>query len=159
MKLKEKIEAKGLMAKDFAKLVKVDNSMLSRYMNYKCLPTPSTMETICKGLECEVEDIYEPSEITFKKGKKSVRTEFDNYKVTVRLPREAKAKIYHALKVCGYRNVSYWITRCYERLLAQCEIIEKAERKKASCENKTPSNVKSYRLVEKDNGNIVAEKI
>ena len=157
MKLKEKIEEKGLTANELARLVKVDAPTISKFKNYKVLPIPATMESICNVLDCEVEDIYEPSEINFKKCKKSVRTEFDNYKVTVRLPREAKAKIRKALKICGYRNVSYWINRCYERLLAQCEIIEKAQRKKASCQSKTP-NVKSYRLVEKDNANIITEK-
>ena len=131
MKLKEQIKKSNLTHRELAEKVGTDVSWISRFNNYKCLPIPATMEAICKALKCEVNDIYTDDEITFKKGKKKgASVDFANYKVTVRLPREAKEKIHKALKVCGYKDVTYWIYRCYERLLAQEEIIEKAQKRK-----------------------------
>lgn len=131
MKLQKLLEEKELKGKELAEKVGTDASMISRFTNYKCLPIPPMLEEICKALGCEIADIYEDSEIYVKHKKKAVRTEadFENYKVTVRLPRDAKAKIREALKVCGYKDVTYWIYRCYERLMAQYEIIKRAEKR------------------------------
>lgn len=130
MKLQKQLDKANITSKELAKEIGTDASMVSRFNNYKCLPIPATMEAICKALNCEVNDIYTNEEITFKKGKRTVsESEYENYKVTVRLPRNAKEKIHKALKVCGYKDVTHWIYRCYERLLAQQEFVEKAERK------------------------------
>ena len=131
MKLQEQMSKKNLTGKKLAEQIGTDVGMVSRFNNYKCLPIPPMLEEICKALECDINDIYEDSEIYVKRKKKSVRTEadYENYKVTVRLPREAKGKIREALKVCGYKDVTYWIFRCYERLISQYEIIKKAERR------------------------------
>ena len=53
------------------------------------------------------------------------KKEKDIYKITVRLPKEARKEIKDALKVCGYKDVTYWIWRCYERLLNQKDILIK----------------------------------
>lgn len=131
MKLQEQLTKNEMTGKELAEQIGTDVSMVSRFNNYKCLPIPPMLEEICKALGCEINDIYEESEIYVKPKKKAVRTEadFENYKVTVRLPRDAKAKIHEALKVCGYKDVTYWIYRCYERLITQYEIIKKAERR------------------------------
>ena len=131
MKLQEQLTKKEMTGKELAEQIGTDVGMVSRFNNYKCLPIPPMLEEICKALGCEIVDIYEDNEIYVKPKKKAVRTDadFENYKVTVSLPRDAKAKIHEALKVCGYKDVTYWIYRCYERLLAQQEIIEKAQRK------------------------------
>ena len=130
MKLEKQLKKANLTSKELAKEIGTDASMVSKFNNYRCLPVPATMEAICKALNCNVNDIYTNEEITFQKGKRTVsESEYENYKVTVRLPRDAKAKVHKALKVCGYKDVTHWIYRCYERLLAQQEIIEKAERK------------------------------
>ena len=156
MKLQEKILEKGLTNKELAQKIGSDAPMVSRYTNYKCLPIPKTMEEICKVLSCVVEDIYSEEEITFNRCKsKKVNADLKNYKITVRLPRESKEKIHNALKVCGYKNISYWLYRCYERLLIQSEIIEKA-RKKASRTTEKPLNIKRYSI--KNNKTIIANK-
>ena len=131
MKLDKQLKKANLTSKELAEQIGTDASMVSKFNNYRCLPVPATMEAICKALNCNVNDIYTNDEITFKKGKRTVsESEYENYKITVRLPRDAKAKVHKALKVCGYKDVTHWIYRCYERLLAQQEIIEKAEKKK-----------------------------
>ena len=131
MKLQKQLSKANIMSKELAEKIGTDASMISRFTNYKCLPIPPMLEEICKALGCEINDIYEDSEIYVKPKKKAVRTEadFENYKVTVRLPRDAKAKIHEALNVCGYKDVTYWIYRCYERLITQYEIIKRAEKR------------------------------
>ena len=130
MKLEKQLKKANLTSKDLAKQIGTDASMVSKFNNYRCLPVPATMEAICKALNCTVNDIYTDNEITFKKGKrKAVESEYENYKITVRLPRDAKEKVHTALKFCGYKDVTHWIYRCYERLLAQQEIIEKVGKK------------------------------
>lgn len=131
MKLQKLLEEKELKGKELAEKVGTDASMISRFTNYKCLPIPPMLEEICKVLGCEIADIYEDNEIYVKPKKKATRTEadFENYKITVRLPRDAKGKIHQALQTCGYKDVTYWIYRCYERLMAQYEIIEKSKKK------------------------------
>ncbi len=143
MKLQEQLTKKEITSKELAEKIGTDASMVSRFNNYKCLPIPHMLEEICKALDCKINDIYEDSEIYVKPKKKATRTEadFENYKVTVRLPRDAKAKIHQALQTCGYKDVTYWIFRCYERLITQYEIIKKAERREKlkATKNKMPN--------------------
>lgn len=131
MKLQEQLTKKEMTGKELAEKIGTDVGMVSRFNNYKCLPIPPMLEEICKALGCEINDIYEDNEIYVKPKKKAVRTEadFENYKITVRLPRDAKSKIRQALKTCGYKDVTYWIFRCYERLITQYEIIKRAEKR------------------------------
>jgi DNA-binding Xre family transcriptional regulator len=131
MKLQEQLTKKEMTGKELAEKIGTDVGMVSRFNNYKCLPVPAMLEDICKALNCEINDIYSNEEITFKKAnKRPASGDFTNYKITVRLPRDAKEKIHKALKVCGYKDVTYWIYRCYERLITQQEIIEKAQKRK-----------------------------
>ncbi len=131
MKLKEKRVEKNKKQEELAKTIGVDVPMLSRFENYQCLPVPKTMDKILTALDCELEDIYEPHEVYVKPRKaRKCSDEADIYKITVRLPKEARREIKNALKTCGYKDVTYWIWRCYERLLKQKEIIEKAREKK-----------------------------
>lgn len=130
MNLQNQIIKSNLKSKDLAEKVGTDASMISRFNNYKCLPIPSMLEKICNVLNCNISDIYNDDEIYMKRSKKSKRkSNYENYKITVRLPRDAKGKIHQALQTCGYKDVTYWIYRCYERLMAQYEIIEKAKKK------------------------------
>ncbi len=130
MNLQNQIIKSNLKSKDLAEKVGTDASMISRFNNYKCLPIPSMLEKICNVLNCNISDIYNDDEIYMKRSKKSKRkSNYENYKITVRLPRDAKDKIHQALEVCGYKDVTYWIYRCYERLMSQYEIIEKAKKK------------------------------
>ena len=159
MKLQEQITKKQMTSKEFAKKLNVDEPTVSRFVNYKCLPIPSTMKNICELLECKVDDIYSEQEISFKECKrKRQENEYSSYKVTVNLPREAKEFLHKALKSCGYKDITYWIYRCYERLQAQYKIIEKAEKKKAIRTTEQPL-VRRYRLIRKSNNNSISNGI
>lgn len=59
---------RGVMQKDVLADVRkveprVDNPLLSKFVNDVCLPSPRTLESICKSLSCAPLDIYDPREI------------------------------------------------------------------------------------------------
>lgn len=138
MRLHEQILKTGKTKKEIAQEVKTDAPMLSRFINYKCLPIPTMMDDICKVLGCDVEDIYDANEISFTKKKKAKR-KTENYKLTVELPKEARDFLKRNIKKCGYRDITDWIMKCFLRLKKRYEIICEYERKKASQEEKPQS--------------------
>lgn len=131
MKLKEVRQNKKIKADELAKKVGVDTPTISRFENYKCLPVPKMLEKICEILGCKISDIYQDKEIYIKhsiQGKRKSE-ELTSYRLTVNLPKDAKEFLHKALPKCGYKDITYWVYRCYERLQAQYEIILKAEKK------------------------------
>lgn len=143
MNLKLIREQNGLKGYELAKAVGTDASMISRFENYKCLPTPETMDGICRELSCGVADIYEPIEITYKipeSAKRKKPKPADKYRLTVDLPAEAQEFLSRAIRKCGYKDITNWVTWCYERLQAQYRLILQKEKNLASaadqCETK-----------------------
>lgn len=133
MKLREIRISRNKQQKELAKAVGTDEPMLSKFEHYKCLPIPSMMKDLCRELECEATDIYEPNEMYYQGGIKvsssKTRKQSEVYHLTVNLPPEAREVFKNALKKCGYKDITYWVYRCFERLKAQYEIILKAEKK------------------------------
>ena len=135
MNLKLIREQKGLKGRELADAVGTDASMISRFENYKCLPTPETMDGICRELSCSVADIYEPIEITYKipeSAKRKKPKPADKYRLTVDLPAEAQEFLSRAIRKCGYKDITHWVTWCYERLQAQYRLILQKEKDHAS---------------------------
>lgn len=133
MKLREIRKAKGRQQKELGNAIGTDEPMMSKFETYKCLPIPSMMKLLLKELDCKIEDIYEPNEIYLNANKSTQNqeaSELDCYRLTANLPREAKEFFKKALKKCGYKDITYWVYRCYERLIKQYEIITKAEKEK-----------------------------
>lgn len=122
-KLKELRIAKGRQQKELAKAIGTDESMMSRFENYKCLPIPPMMNALLKELDCQIEDIYEPHEVysqmtvapTKKRKHKS-----DIYRLTAELPKEAKEFLNcGALQKLGFKDITAWVNHLYERLKKQ----------------------------------------
>ena len=130
MKLRELLQQKGIRQQELAKSVGLDEPMISKFMNYKCLPIPPDMKLICEFLNCAITDIYLENEIYMKEHKESsVSKEPEWYNLTVRLPRNAKDLLNKAnLKKCGYKDITQWITRCYERLEKRINKINQKEK-------------------------------
>lgn len=144
MKLKEKRLEKEIKQKDLAEAIGTNEAMLSRFENYKCLPTPPMMDSLTKELGCEISDIYEDNEVFYKKKKVGgKKKEKGVYKLTVRLPIEVRDLLEKALPKCGYRNITAWIDRCVERLKKQYEYICAAEEKKKK--DSTPTDQSSVK--------------
>ena len=121
MNLKGILEKKNKKAKDLAIEIGIDEPMISKFVNYKCLPIPAQMKSICKSLDCKVSDIYKNEEIfyqeTTKKQPKSAE-ELNSYNLCVRLPNEARKYLASAnLQRLGYKDKTQWIMDCYKRLV------------------------------------------
>lgn len=126
MRLKEVLEEKNVKAKDLAKIVGTDEPTMSKFINYRCLPIPKTMEKICKQLECTIEDIYKDNEVFYKKQKKSHKKDSNSgetlncYKLTAVLPNEARKYLASDnLKALGYRSVTDWVWCCLRNLMLE----------------------------------------
>ena len=119
-------------AKDLATEIGTDEPMISKIINYKCLPVPLMMLAICKTLDCKIEDIYEDEEVYYKtsetlhKASASISSKnnakqakgLDSYNLCVKLPNEARNILARDnLRKVGYKDLTQWIWKCYRDLL------------------------------------------
>ena len=125
MKLREIRIREGRQQKELGRAIGTDEPMMSRFENYKCLPTPQMMEKLLKELNCSIEYIYEPHEI-YLQVKKTARPANEDkpererrYHLSVRLPPEEKDFFKLALKECGYKDITDWVSRCLDSLKEQ----------------------------------------
>ena len=100
--------------------------MMSRFENFKCLPIPSMLSKLTEELGCTVDDIYEPHEIylqgvTVKASAPKAKKNTEVYHLTVNLPPEAREFFKTALKKLGYKDITDWANRCFERTRRQYE--------------------------------------
>ncbi len=114
--LKRVRRERGLKAKELATMVGTDAPMISRIEHGLCLPIPEMMTRILEVLECEITDVFTPEQVTYKELKaksaeeKKPAPEF--YRLSARLPREAKDFILRAVKALGYKGVQEWVCAC-----------------------------------------------
>lgn len=116
MRLKERRRLRGLKAKTLGKSIGLDESMISRFENYRCLPTPPDMEKLCRALGCTVRDLYDPAEIRYAAPPRAGGTP-SAYRLTVDLPPDARERVREAVTLLGYGSMTAWITDCYVKLM------------------------------------------
>lgn len=149
---------RGVMQKAVAEKVhktdpRVDTSLLSKFVNDVCLPTPRTLETICKTLACAPLDIYDPAEITLapptsaqeaagggnadnpapsaEAAKKRERRRVKGlYNLTVEIPRDVAERVFasEALRKLGYLSKSDFVRQAVAALDARLFTIEAKEK-------------------------------
>ena len=118
--------AKGRQQKELAQKIGTDEPMMSRFENFKCLPIPSMLSKLTEELGCTIDDIYEPHEIylqgvTVKASAPKTKKNTEVYHLTVNLPPEAREFFKTALKKLGYKDITDWANRCFERTRRQYE--------------------------------------
>ena len=132
MNLKQIRLAKGLQQKELAISVGTDEPMMSKFENYKCLPTPPVMTCILKELDCKIEDIYEPHEVFYEppaKRSQKRKRKSDVYRLTAELPEEAREFFKSgALQKCCFKDITSWANWCYEQLKKKYEEICEKEK-------------------------------
>ena len=132
-RLKEIRISKGRQQKELARSIGTDEPMMSRFENYKCIPIPAMLKRLTEELGCNVEDIYEAQEIYLQgvsarsKAPKE-RKNTETYRLTVKLPSEARATLKAALKKCGYKDITDWVNRCFEKTMKHYEKILSKEK-------------------------------
>lgn len=143
---------RGIMQKDVLADVRktdprVDNPLMSKFVNDVCLPLPKTLETICKTLSCAPLDIYDPREIelvpqtddatgggqstTEAAAKKRARRRDKNlYNLTVEIPRDVAERVFApaALRKLGYLSKSDFVRQAVAELDARLSTIEQKEK-------------------------------
>lgn len=144
---------RGIMQKDVLTDVRkidprVDNPLLSKFVNDVCLPLPKTLESICKTLSCTPLDIYDKCEIdlipktddeTSGGGKSTTskaikertrRREKNLYNLTVEIPRELAERVFapDALRKLGYLSKSDFVRQAVLKAAADLSTIERNEK-------------------------------
>lgn len=151
---------KGIMQKDLLERVRrtdrrVDKSLLSKIANDICLPTPITLDCICKTLSCDVLDIYDSREInllqnsskyaennaantvaTARKDRGGLSHGDNIYNLTVELDRTIAERIFSkkALRALGYlsktdfvRQAVYALDKKYQKILEKENAVKGAD--------------------------------
>ena len=137
MKLKQMRLARGIQQKELASLIGTDEPTISKFENHKCLPTPDMMERLLQALNCSIFDVYERSEITYRKPKKVPTAPQEWYRVSGRVPIALKNDLQVALKGCGYSSIGEWLLQCAERLQAEYAIRQKQEETPSTADQST----------------------
>lgn len=149
---------RGVMQKAVAEKVHktdphVDTSLMSKFVNGVCLPTPPTLATICKTLACDPLDIYDRAEITLapptsaqgaagggnadnpaptaEAAKKRERRRVKGlYNLTVEIPRDVAERVFapEALRKLGYLSKSDFVRQAVAALDARLSTIEAKEK-------------------------------
>lgn len=148
---------RGVMQKAVAEKIhktdpRVDTSLLSKFVNDVCLPTPRTLETICKTLACDPLDIYDRAEITLapptsaqnatgdgnadnpapsaEAAKKRERRRAKGlYNLTVEIDRDVAERVFapEALRKLGYLSKSDFVRQAVAALADRLSTIEAKE--------------------------------
>ena len=149
---------RGVMQKAVAEKVHktdphVDMSLMSKFVNGVCLPTPPTLATICKTLACDPLDIYDRAGITLapptsaqdaagggnadnpaptaEAAKKRERRRVKGlYNLTVEIPRDVAERVFapEALRKLGYLSKSDFVRQAVAALDARLSTIEAKEK-------------------------------
>lgn len=156
-KYKKVMIQRGVMQKTVSEKVhktdpRVDTSLMSKFVNDVCLPTPRTLETICKTLACKPLDLYDPAKITLtpptseqeaagggnagkhtptaEAAKKRERRRVKGlYNLTVEIPRDVAERVFapEALRKLGYLSKSDFVRQAVAALDARLSTIEAKE--------------------------------
>ena len=146
---------RGVMQKEVSENVhkidpRVDSPLLSKIINDICLPTPRTLETICKTLACKPLDIYDPREIALvppqeatgdgiedkpapsaeAARKRQRRRDKGLYNLTVEIPRDIAERVFapEALRKLGYLSKSDFVRHAVVKLDERLSTIEAKEK-------------------------------
>ena len=120
---------------------RVDKNLLSKMVNYVCLPIPKQAKAICDYLNCEITELYDPSELPLvsqlekpkpekpKKKKKSVE-----YNLHVQIERDLADRVFSKenMKRLGFVDKASMIRSFIlqqDRKLARMAAKEKASKK------------------------------
>lgn len=136
---------------------RIDKPLLSKIVNDICLPTKSTLESICKTLRCDVLDIYDQQEIDLLPNKidltvadvkvnaqhnnKNVSNKSNIYNLTVEIDRNTAQRVFSksALKKLGFSNKTDFVRYAVNELVKKLDEIEQKEKNRYWYSNKIKS--------------------
>ena len=144
-KFKTLLDSQNKQQKDLLEVIRkqdprVDKSLLSKMVNYVCLPIPEQAKAICDYFDCEITELYDPSELLLisqlekpkpekpKKKKKPIE-----YNLHVQIERDLADRVFSKenMKRLGFVDKASMI-RSYllqqDRKLARMDAKEKASK-------------------------------
>lgn len=135
MNLQEKRKELGIEQADLAEKIGTNAPMMSNFEHHKCLPVPMMLKAICRELNCDILDIYNPEEIYVAKTKrKGSSDEKSCYRLTSELPDRARYTFSSEnLKKCGFKNLRDFIWQCWKWLEKKQSQINKKTTKHSDC--------------------------
>ncbi|MCM1237638.1 MAG: hypothetical protein NC489_46845 [Ruminococcus flavefaciens] len=148
---------RGVMQKDVSESIRrvdprVDTSLMSKFVNDVCLPTPPVLNAICKTLSCTPLDIYDPREIDLAPksdadvetpatgGGQAVKADTERsrkrrrennfYNLTVEIDRNVAERVFapDALRKLGYLSKSDFVRQAVAALDARLSTITEKEK-------------------------------
>jgi hypothetical protein len=127
-KYKEVIKTSGISQQELTNRIheqdaRVDKSLMSKFVNYVCVPTPAQVRAINNILNCETEQLYTPEELQYGIGggcsQSTARRRRSNvYNLTVEVDRELAERVFspEAMRLLNISSKSDYIRQCLLRL-------------------------------------------
>lgn len=120
---------------------RVDKALLSKMVNYVCLPTPQQVNVICKTLNCTITELYKPNELIVipkLSNSKKPYTPSGMTNIHVQAPMQLVQRVFskESMVKLGITNKSDCIRDYIEELAKRLDRIEAKERK----QNGKPNN-------------------
>lgn len=118
MLLSQKKQQKELLQAVRKKDPRVDTTLLSKMVNYVCLPIPEQAKVICEYFNCEITELYDPSELLLvsqlekpKPEKPKSKKKPIEYNLHVQIERDLAEQVFSKenLKRLGYADKSSMI--------------------------------------------------
>lgn len=154
---KKVMTQRGVMQKDLLDDVRrtdtrVDKSLLSKIVNDVCLPTPPTLDSICKSLSCTALDLYDVREIelvpkhsdltaanavaTCRVDRGGLSHGNNIYNLTVEIPRDVAERVFtkSALRKLGYLSKTDFVRQAVYALDDRLREIVNKEKAAASAD-------------------------
>lgn len=145
-KFKQRLEERRITKRQLANELKnqnehFDRMLVEKFIDYECLPTPSTASDLCKILNCDILDLYGVDELDIitnltRKRRPSIRGIRDNkshgenvYNLTVEIDRKLAWQLFSkkALKALGYHTRSEMVRDLLNQELAKYLAIEQLD--------------------------------
>ena len=120
---------------------RVDKNLLSKMVNYVCLPIPKQAKVICDYFDCEITELYDPSELLQisqlekpKPAKPKPKKKSTEYNLHVQIERDLAEQVFSKenLKRLGFTDKSSMVRSFIlqqARKLARMDAKEKSSKK------------------------------
>lgn len=138
-KYKQVIAKSGISQQELTNRVhsidrRVDKSLMSKFVNYVCVPTPAQTRVINNILGCETQELYTTDELNYnfsaEYSQSTARRRASNvYNLTIEVDRDLVERVFssEAMRLLKITNKSDYIRQCLLRLDRRLEKIKEKQ--------------------------------
>lgn len=139
-RIKEFRERAKITQLELAKSLKTTRPIVSYFEHYECLPTPEQLHNLLNILNCNINDLYQKNEITYKDNRNiqcihakteciqtvGVNSRVNTYNFCVRVHRDDFPLLTkNTLAECGYNSLREFLFQAYKVLQKRYNKIKK----------------------------------